>query len=919
MAFSKSIFISYCDIDKHIATQLRSFLETLLDEEVWFKDFDLNSGELIFEAITEAITEANWFIILISAASLQSQWVEAEANLATIRSMEDENFKIIIIMVDKTKWPEHIRFAFSGKIIIDLSEVKDIEKEFYRIIDYIESSSITSTKKIYVDRGEDIDRFSLLARRNKIIFILGWAGIGKTSFVTSSVSQKFHKRPLSLRITKGHSADLLARQIIQKAHVRQPIGLTTLCDKEWINIALDALKQRQDNFFLFLDNAEDSLAPDNKLLPYLGLFLESFVKADIETHIILATTRIPDYSASIGSTTDILKLSGLKDIYIKETIDLWLEGTERHQLSLRSPMIKEIVALIGGHPLAAKMIASYLKVNQPDEIISERYKQRFQLKLAEYVLRSTTKNVLTKLQLLILHILAIAHEQVTLHDMLSIKEICNYGIEDVHKAIWELTDLFLIEHDGEMMSLHNFLEAYYREQISQKKEILEKLSSQYGHYAYTKALRINNELYQFLDKGGSAEDDIAIRLSNEIFRYVLPAGRLLRSVDQERLADELPIQIKGTLRAMAFYFYQEKRDYKKALNYIDKWIEINPNDDEIMLYQARCFRNIRGKENLLKADNIISKLQTKYKKGYFAARLFREKAIIAEINGFREKAKSFFREGIESSKRNPYPENFIGLAQILTREIDEMPYWEDIRQNLAEEALQLLEKAREEYALFDRFHLGLYVEALIQAGQEDKAFPLLRETLNDRPEDERLNHKMAEILRKNEKYEEAETYALKAQRLGYQKAAFTLANIKYGQSIELIAAQKIDIAKEKLAEALRLLSNFEPSYGTDMEIVDALAAKIYRALNNWQNAKESVDKYKEPNNFYIVYEQCLIDIHEIEDAMAGERYGSALIIVKTAINRINKYASKKILKPLLIELLKNLQEKEVNIQSIIDN
>lgn len=913
MSYSKSIFISYCDNDKDTAVELHSFLVTLFGDEIWVKDFDLNGGDLIVDSIALAVTDANCFIIIISNASIKSNWVKTQLNLATIRSIEDDNFKIIVIRIDKSEWPNHLRVALDGKFTVDLSEVQDRDNEYFKVANFIDASALIPKNEIYLGRGDDTDRFSLLARRNKIIFILGWAGIGKTKFVTNSVSEKTRKRPLSLRMTKAQSIDLLARQIIQKAHVRQPISLETFSDKDWIDMALDALKQRQDHFFLFLDNAEESLTPDNKLLPYLEHFLESFSRTDIETYIILATTRTPDYPASIGSTTDVLKLFGLGDIYIKEIIDLGLEEVGS-QLLLSSPELSEIVGLVGGHPLAAKMMTSYLKIRPPASILSEKSKRRFQLKIAEYILRSATQSILSELHLLILYILAIVREPVTLHDILSIKKISRYDLETIHKAILKLTELFLIEQNGEMMSLHNFIEAYYREQLSNKKAILENLCSQFGQYAYAKALQLNIELSEFLNKGGSADDEIALKLSNDIFRYVLPADRLLRYVGREYLTEELPIKIKGTLREMAFYFYQEKRDYPKALDYIDKWLNINPNDDEILLYQARCFRNIRGKEDLVKAEKIISKLTTKYKMGFFAARIFREKAIIAEIRGDREKAKSFYREGIESSLRNPYPENYIGLAQLLIRELDDIPYWESIRENIAEEAVELLEKGREEYALFDRFHLGLYVEALIQAGQGDKAYPLLKEALEERPEDERLNHWMAEMLREVENYNEAEKYALKAKSLGYQKAALTLANIKYGQSLALKALQQNKMADQKLSEALEFLSDFRPILGSDTEIVDAIKSKIYRAQNNWELAKDTLEQYKDPNNYYIVYEQSLININEIDNAIVNKEYPLALLLVNNAIGHINKFAEKKKLKPSLKEILRQLMEKEEVIQ-----
>ena len=92
---SKNIFIAYSEKDREIAGSLREALLQLFGNDIWMRDFDLDSGSLVVEALTDAAAEAKWFIILLSQSSTESQWLKTEADLATFRAIEDLEVKII--------------------------------------------------------------------------------------------------------------------------------------------------------------------------------------------------------------------------------------------------------------------------------------------------------------------------------------------------------------------------------------------------------------------------------------------------------------------------------------------------------------------------------------------------------------------------------------------------------------------------------------------------------------------------------------------------------------------------------------------------------------------------------------------------------------------------------------------------------
>lgn len=892
---SKSIFVSYASSDREIAGRLRAILTEYLGNQVWLRDFDLNAGDLLVKTIDFAIADANWFVLLLSKDALRSPWVEKEASQASLRAIEDLNFKILVIKLDESPLPVHLEAALHGRYVVDLTGVSDIEKEFIQIAASIEETTATGqSRDVYVDRGNAADQFSLLTRRNRVIFLLGWAGIGKTAFVTHSAVERLHKRPFVIRLTRGHSADLLARQILEKTHVRQPVSSERMSDSELTNLAIDALRQRSDGYFLLLDNAEQTFDISNQLLEYLDSFLSKFIEGQIDTHIILATARLPDFSANIAGSADLYRLEKLEDRYIQEMIDMLLEGTSVQSQVMSSPELQQLISLAGGHPLAAKMIAAYLKVRTPRQLLVPEARNRLQLKLAEYVLQSTDQLILTALHRLLLHILATAQTPMSLEDLLSVNAVQQYSLPRIHKSVWELADWFMIEQNGEFVSLHPFLNTFFQAQLSTDPASREKIISDFGKYAFQKAMDLNEKLTQSLNDGVTRDSPRVAQISNDIFRYAVPAARLLRMMGQDKMAEDLPIQVKGTLREMVFYFYQEARDYRKACTYAERWLELNPDDREIMLYLARAYRNLREPQFLALAEDIIAKLEKKDYKRRFVTRILREKALISENRGDIARAKELFGEGIRVAEEMGgenylYIENHVGLAQLLLREIDQLPeFAEKDRFQKAEQALGLLDIASAQSVVFDRYHSGLYVEALIQANKVDIALPMLANLLQDRPDDERLNYKMAEVLRKRSELESAEVYAWKALKHGAPEAPLSLSNIMVAQAQKISSDFSTLEARQKLTEGLRILSGIHHKSIHDQEVADGLASKIHRFLGEWNQARALIFQYPESDNVYTLYEQFRIEMHDAELAEQDTRYAMALQIVQSMLDRLNR-------------------------------
>ena len=182
---------------------------------------------------------------------------------------------------------------------------------------------------------------------------------------------------------------------------------------------------------------------------------------------------------------------------------------------MSDPEISELIRLVGGHPLAARLLASFLKVKTPQQLSAGEEWRGFELKLAQYILQTTDQAVLDDTEKLLLRILATVREPILLEDAMASSDLARWGLEAAHKARSRLADLLLIEQSGELMALHPFLYTYFGDQLHELPELRDSIANDIGVYAYHKTIQLNHqleEIYKIARVGSRFEAEAACRL-----------------------------------------------------------------------------------------------------------------------------------------------------------------------------------------------------------------------------------------------------------------------------------------------------------------------------------------------------------------------------------------------------------------------
>ncbi|MHC4560558.1 MAG: TIR domain-containing protein, partial [Planctomycetota bacterium] len=201
------IFISYAREDQEKANLLRAALENV-GYSVW-SDQDIPIGSRWAEAIEQQIEKAKCLIVLWSQASVGSDWIREEADVAAERGI------LIPALLEEVRIPFMFRriqaanlTSWSGdeKAKEFIALIHAIEATLHGAIEVVQQSRSENAVKEYLSSLKD-DQYTL--NEVKILFV-GDGGSGKTSLL-----KRLLGRPFSANEPQTHGINIEKEAITQ--------------------------------------------------------------------------------------------------------------------------------------------------------------------------------------------------------------------------------------------------------------------------------------------------------------------------------------------------------------------------------------------------------------------------------------------------------------------------------------------------------------------------------------------------------------------------------------------------------------------------------------------------------------------------------------------------------------------------------
>jgi hypothetical protein len=130
-------FVSHSTKDKPFVRKLASDL-VASGVKVWIDEQNILVGDSIPEKIAQGLAESDFFLIVLSKNSVNSEWVRKELNSAIVHEIERRKVTILPIKLDDAKMPETIK----DKLYADFS--KSYEEGLEKLIRSIKARKVVT-------------------------------------------------------------------------------------------------------------------------------------------------------------------------------------------------------------------------------------------------------------------------------------------------------------------------------------------------------------------------------------------------------------------------------------------------------------------------------------------------------------------------------------------------------------------------------------------------------------------------------------------------------------------------------------------------------------------------------------------------------------------------------------------------------
>lgn len=124
-----SIFLCHSSKDKFFVRELAERLNEV-GIKVWIDEAELNVGDSLTQIIGNAINKCDYFGIVLSENSINSEWVQKELQIAMHKEIRGEKIVVLPILLENVILPPFL----SDKLYADFSSAEKFELTFPKIL-----------------------------------------------------------------------------------------------------------------------------------------------------------------------------------------------------------------------------------------------------------------------------------------------------------------------------------------------------------------------------------------------------------------------------------------------------------------------------------------------------------------------------------------------------------------------------------------------------------------------------------------------------------------------------------------------------------------------------------------------------------------------------------------------------------------
>jgi len=814
-------FLSHSSKDYLIVEELA---KRLGEENIFYDKWNLDAGELLPSKLSEVIYDSKWFVLIASKNSMDSRWVKYELNIAIMRHIEDENYRIIVAKIDDCEIPHEL----APLVYIDAS--KNHGNAINKIVELILSrgKGILEPRKDWhreiVGRYSEMDAIEKSSYEGiRFIYLWGYFGIGKSTLVENSARQVFNSRVACFHLTEGH--DLLRLSLEMASRSKSPIPSPTASDEELLISIRESIDQlNQQNYIVFFDKVQNALNDDGTLRKYLIDILRNIEYLENNPITFLASTYYPKIEEFLEEISHIMKVRPLSDQHLLFCLEKWTKLADPSASIPDRKQLKTVVKHLHGYPLAARLAAYLIMKYSVDAVLDDiQVFPRLRIDVVKQLLGRANLH-LTDIESNCLEVLTVSDTGLSLNEL---SESIETDVEEVRIAVDNLYSAMLVTLERKRLQIIPIAKDYFWSRLNSTgkwKDIVTKLAKM-ARYQLT----------------------VVPYESEDFIHYCSRAYRLLIMNGHYDEANQLAYYFKGELREVAQRLYHAK-EYELSLKYSELWLEINPDDNSILWFKARSLTRL---DHYQRAKDTLIELE---KTNFSRYKLYHAWGLLLRQQGEIEQAIEYFLKGLD------YKETYFPLLRDYGDALE--------RSGNEKQALEVLRKAHD-LAPTDRYIVPKFATLLEKNGHVSEALSLIERFVIAYPDEAIYHHRISMLYGELGEDENAYVHA---------KKSVELEESLYEAVLHLAA---LELKRDNLQEANDLMESLPDKLPYNQsKIKDTVSAEMKLKEGEFVVAREILRPYNNKLDPFFIDLRGRVELFEASEAFANSNKQLAMRLLK---------------------------------------
>lgn len=730
---------------------------------------------------------------MLSKSSLESRWVKYESHMATIRHLEDANFRILVLKIDDCKVPLRFRPFLFADLTADSAALQSVARAAAS-----KEGPTALYRRHFVDRSEDLGRIEthVADPEKSIVCLHGFYGIGKRTLAEESIRRTWQSpRIITIELSSAHYGARLCASLCAAAEIPIPPDGTAGTELRSSSLlAAERLVEKKQ--LLIFDHLEHLLDDEGRPHEDILAIIDHIagLKPSFKVPCYVLSRRTPRFPVATALRVGFVRVGGMDSQHIVTILESEASRISRTSV-IASPALRSLAEHLFGYPLAGRLAAP-LVVKYPPEYLLNNLAHITSLKrdIAEAILANTG---FTNEQERILQILAISDGAISVDDLAAMSGLT---ADAVVANVDALADHNLLETERASVKLHPLVSDYYWKQARASPHF-ETLVSRIADHAKEALAREKPDSVRFVN-------------------WLATACRALFLSKRPNEAKALRRDFSGELKLAAIELYQ-RGDYQTSLKYCEAYLEEDPSDFEINLHRARNLSRTGKAEESLK---IINVLVGGAKNPHRKARLHFARGRVFWETRKPESAKAEFLKALDLSP------NYLPALQGVSEAL--------LTTGNTADASGFIERALK-VSPMDSHSLSMKADILWKRGQVQDAVDTMAAIVRAQPENATYLFRMGRFLQQSNLLEDAYKYFQRAKTAdqSYVDPRLSLASTSIDLGKLQEARAEIDALKGRVsADKIFVLDEIEAKYHLALGEVELAASLASKALDYHRNA-----------------------------------------------------------------------------------